>query len=90
MSEDEDIPQLSAETFAALQVFYKEQEMLNVGEIDGNSNFEENWVCILNIYFIFCNRFDNIIEFFAKIFLICASKYKGEVTGTPKCKKNIF
>lgn len=52
MDEDEDVPTLSAETFAALQEFYaeqdKRQEILNKLEADKklteNIIFEENWV----------------------------------------------
>ncbi|CAG4956968.1 unnamed protein product [Colias eurytheme] len=51
MEEDDDIPTLSAETFAALQEFYaeqdKRQEILNKLEADKKLNeniiFEENW-----------------------------------------------
>ncbi|XP_045531112.1 EEF1A lysine methyltransferase 1 [Pieris brassicae] len=51
MDEDDDIPSLSAETFAALQEFYaeqdKRQEILNKLEADKKLNeniiFEENW-----------------------------------------------
>lgn len=48
MSDDEDVCQLSAETFAALQEFYKEQEIreqnLLTEEKKNGSNFAENWV----------------------------------------------
>lgn len=50
--EDDDVPSLSAETFAALQEFYSEQqkrqEILNKLEADDklkeNILFDENWV----------------------------------------------
>ncbi|KAJ0173451.1 hypothetical protein K1T71_010600 [Dendrolimus kikuchii] len=52
MEEDDDVPTLSAETFAALQEFYaeqeKRQEILNKLEADNklkeNILFDENWV----------------------------------------------
>lgn len=48
MSDDEDACRLSAETFAALQEFYKEQEirehnLLAEGK-ENNSTFAEDWV----------------------------------------------
>lgn len=42
MSDDEDVPKLSAEAFTALQEFYKEQE--NEFREKGDVNIEENWV----------------------------------------------
>ncbi|CAG9770603.1 unnamed protein product [Ceutorhynchus assimilis] len=49
-SEDEDVPQLSAHTFAALQDFYREQEERESKEIQakelaltGGVDFDENW-----------------------------------------------
>lgn len=49
MEEDDDLPQLSAETFAALQEFYNEQEQKELVKqssetVDPDINFEENWV----------------------------------------------
>lgn len=52
MDEDDDVPSLSAETFAALQEFYteqaKRQEILEKLEADDklkeNILFDENWV----------------------------------------------
>lgn len=49
MSDEEDFPQLSAETFAALTEFYKEQEdreqeLQIAGKRNEGSHFEENWV----------------------------------------------
>lgn len=54
MSEDSDenLLQLSSETFAALQEFYREQEtrenklqeILNAQRTNENITFEENWV----------------------------------------------
>lgn len=52
MEDDDDVPHLSAETFAALQEFYTEQqkreEILNKLEADDqlkeNVLFDENWV----------------------------------------------
>lgn len=54
MEADDDIPTLSAETFAALQEFYmeqeKRQEIFNKLEADNklkeNIIFDENWVRI--------------------------------------------
>lgn len=61
---DDDIPQLSSETFAALQEFYKEQEnreeklknILNSTQKNDNLTFDENWVNLLitkivNVFF---------------------------------------
>lgn len=50
-SEDDDIPQLSADTFNALQEFYKEQEERENRKFDNSFQFneeplEENWVCV--------------------------------------------
>ncbi|XP_023015409.2 EEF1A lysine methyltransferase 1 [Leptinotarsa decemlineata] len=46
VSDDEDVPQLSAETFAVLQEFYKEQEEREsnlVLDTDPNASLEEDW-----------------------------------------------
>lgn len=43
----DDIPQLSAETFAALQEFYREQDKKRVEELHTDS-VEENWVWLFN------------------------------------------
>lgn len=54
MSDSEDIPTLSSETFAVLQEFYKEQELreeklkqiINTTSLplENSITFEENWV----------------------------------------------
>lgn len=51
ISEDEDLPQLSSETFAALQEFYKEQEehenrleLLASENLNGDVKINEDWV----------------------------------------------
>lgn len=59
MEADEDVPTLSAETFAALQEFYaeqsKRQEILVKLEADKklteNILFDENWVCLWQLIF---------------------------------------
>lgn len=50
---DDDVPQLSVETFSALQEFYKEEEekeskLLAAKRSSANSDlqYDENWVCI--------------------------------------------
>lgn len=55
LSEDEDLPQLSLETFAALEEFYKEQderekrlEVLVSQSINGNITIQEDWVNTLH------------------------------------------
>ncbi|XP_045463305.1 EEF1A lysine methyltransferase 1 [Harmonia axyridis] len=44
-SDDDDIPQLSIETFAVLQEFYKEQEERELmrKNVDSDTNIQENW-----------------------------------------------
>ena len=52
MEEDDDVPTLSAETFAALQEFYMEQQkrqeilekLESKQQLNENILFEENWV----------------------------------------------
>lgn len=54
MEEDDDVPALSAETFAALQEFYAEQQkrqeilekLESQQQLNENIIFEENWVAI--------------------------------------------
>lgn len=63
MSEvDDDVPQLSAETFAALQEFYKEQaqkeEKLKLGLTQSSEDaipIDEDWVIIVDLYSKICN-----------------------------------
>lgn len=45
-TESDDVPQLSAETFAVLQEFYREQDEKLAQDVKGGT-VEENWV-ILN------------------------------------------
>lgn len=47
-TENDDVPQLSAETFAALQEFYREQDEKRVEDINGD--VEENWVILKLMY----------------------------------------
>lgn len=57
MEDDEDVPQLSADTFAALQDFYAEQQKRQEiftkleaeNKLTENILFDENWVKIYNI-----------------------------------------
>lgn len=51
LDDEDDVPQLTAETFAALQEFYKEEEekQKNLGLalencLHNNVKFQENWV----------------------------------------------
>lgn len=48
MESDDDVPQLSAETFLALQEFYNEQSEKEAQSIAHHKepSFEENWVNI--------------------------------------------
>lgn len=49
---DDDVPQLSAETFSALQEFYKEEEekqkklKVAIENLNDELHFDENWVLI--------------------------------------------
>lgn len=42
---DDDIPQLSAQTLAALQGFYDEQKQREVSASEENDAIDEDWVC---------------------------------------------
>ena len=45
ISDDDDIPQLSAHALAALQEFYhEEKQKQEKASFEGNTNVEENWV----------------------------------------------
>lgn len=51
LDDDDDLPQLSSSTFAALQEFYKEQEEREIKQNDckltsTDLTFEEDWVCV--------------------------------------------
>lgn len=66
---NEDIPQLSAETFAALQEFYNEQAIrdnkvnnLKYTNTVNDENFEENWV---NVIYILTILFNYLSAFFS-------------------------
>lgn len=57
MSKNDEIPQLSSETLAVLQEFYKEQEdsehkLLMLGIQDDNLYFPENWVNKTSYFFV--------------------------------------
>ena len=52
---DDDVPQLSADTFLALQEFYQEQEEREkrlVSSADENATFDEDWVLFSYITFV--------------------------------------
>lgn len=60
---NEDIPQLSAETFAALQEFYNEQAIrdnkvnnIKYTNTTNDVNFEENWVNLIDILVILFSK----------------------------------
>lgn len=69
---DDDVPQLSIQTFAALQEFYKEQEeresKLSQTNNNASTNIQENWVfnehiCLFGVLFFFYGNFSSLVNF---------------------------
>ncbi|KAH9642270.1 hypothetical protein HF086_009634 [Spodoptera exigua] len=88
-ADDDDVPALSAETFAALQEFYaeqqKRQEILDKLEADNklkeNILFDENWVRLLTLL-----EYDRRFEVHAPDFVFydynCPDKLPPELLGS--------
>lgn len=66
---DDDVPQLSAETFLALQEFYNEEEQrsaiqLEVSQIaqsDADIDMSEDWVCIFSTHAVLKIKINMIV-----------------------------